>query len=35
MMESLEDERTGLHVKLEHGKLEFTYDTIILIAKVN
>ncbi len=35
MMGSLEDDRTGLYVKLEHGKLGFTYDTVILIAKVN
>jgi ubiquinone/menaquinone biosynthesis C-methylase UbiE len=34
MTESLTDDSTGLHVRLENGRLGFAYDTIILIAKV-
>ncbi|MDL5501616.1 MAG: hypothetical protein QSU88_00205, partial [Candidatus Methanoperedens sp.] len=32
MTESLANDSTGLHVKIEDGKLGFIYDTIILIA---
>lgn len=35
MRESLTDDRTGIRVKLEDGKLRFTYDTVILIAEVD
>ncbi len=34
MVQSLDGDRTGLHVRLDEGKLGFTYDTIILIAQV-
>ncbi|MFA4955864.1 MAG: methyltransferase domain-containing protein [Candidatus Methanoperedens sp.] len=34
MTESLADDSTGLRVRLENGILGFSYDTIILIAKV-
>jgi hypothetical protein len=34
MQESMEGDSTGLWVKLENGRLGFTYDTIILIAQV-
>jgi ubiquinone/menaquinone biosynthesis C-methylase UbiE len=32
MLQSLEDDRTELQVKLKDGRLSFTYDTVILIA---
>lgn len=34
MIGSLDDDSTGLRVKIENGKLGFTYDTIILIAEI-
>lgn len=34
MRGSANDDRTGLQVKLENGRLGFTYDTVILIADV-
>lgn len=34
MMRSVNDDITGLRVKLENGRLGFTYDTVILIADV-
>jgi len=34
MLQSLDGDRTDLHVKLEDGRLGFTYDTVILIAHV-
>ncbi len=34
MRQSMNDDRTGLRVKLENGRLWFTYDTVILIADV-
>ncbi len=34
MLESMDGDRTGLWVKLENGRLAFSYDTIILIAQV-
>ncbi len=32
MRQSMENDSTGLRVKIENGKLGFTYDTVILIA---
>ncbi len=32
MMQSVEDDHTGLRVQIENGRLGFTYDSIILIA---
>ena len=34
MMQSMNGDSTGLRVKLENGRLGFTYDTVILIADV-
>lgn len=34
MMESINGDTTGLRVKLEDGRMGFTYDTVILIANV-
>ncbi|MFZ3060195.1 MAG: methyltransferase domain-containing protein [Candidatus Methanoperedens sp.] len=34
MRQSVNDDSTGLRVKLENGRLGFTYDTVILIADV-
>ncbi len=34
MRQSMNDDSTGLRVKLEKGRLGFTYDTVILIADV-
>ncbi len=34
MVQSLDGDRTGLNVRLDEGKLGFTYDTIILIAQI-
>jgi ubiquinone/menaquinone biosynthesis C-methylase UbiE len=34
MRQSMNDDSTGLRVKLENGRLGFTYDTVILIADV-
>lgn len=34
MLQSLDGDRTELQVKLEEGRLGFTYDTVILIAQV-
>ncbi len=35
MRQSLKDDSTGLHVKIEDGRLGFTYDTVILVADVH
>ncbi len=34
MLQGMESDSTGLQVKIEGGRLGFTYDTIILIAKM-
>ena len=34
MVQSMDSDRTGLHVRLDEGNLGFRYDTIILIAQV-
>jgi SAM-dependent methyltransferase len=34
LTQSIEGDTTGLRVKLEDGKLGFTYDTVILIAEI-
>ncbi len=35
MIQSIEDDSTGLRVKIKDGRLGFTYDTIILIADIS
>jgi len=34
MRQSMESDRTGLRVRIEGGRLGFTYDTVILVAEV-
>ncbi len=35
MRQSMDEDSTGLRVKIEDGRLGFTYDTVVLIAEIN